>query len=495
MLIWTLLPALLLLSCRRNQETEPDGPGLSIGIAFPFTSSTKAGSELSAEPAENVIHTLSVWVFRHDDEHNTLVGYLPITDFPEGEQVKWYTMPVDWNFINKRPPVDVYVLANAASIDLQGLNGSSNWETVNGAVLGQIDNHDHFGVTEPVTSVDANGLPMSGMGENLRVYGSSPRLKVDAVSMKRAVSRMRMVFCRMATEGPEKEEVSIQKITIYGGKFPKQEYVFTTGLTGIKQLEDGTYDTSVYTHTCDQNLVIRENEAPENYIYLNQDPVTYEQMLDDAVAAGTMTDLEYTYFRETDQKLTGRIYYTINGNSRFREFTMAAAGDFARNHTWTLYGYFLRGGNLQLSLSVHPWDRSDYVVDFSDQSVSVDQKFTVDESTVQLKETSPDHYDAKLIPGKVAKGTLYIKTPVGGKLMIYPEGAASLFSVTPTSATINPNAGLITIEIRNAVTSDVDLDAIPPDDKCITLSFTVEHANREIDANTEIIDKVYRFCL
>ena len=201
MLIWALLPALLLLSCRRNQEEGTDGPGLSIGIEFPFTPSTKAGAELSAEPAENVIHTLSVWVFRHDDEH-TPVGHLTITDFPEGEQVKWYTMPVDWNFINKRPPVDVYVLANAASIDLQGLNGSSNWETVSGAVLGQIDNHDHFGVTEPVTSVDANGLPMSGMGENLSVYGSSPRLKVDAVSMKRAVSRMRMVFCRMATEGP-----------------------------------------------------------------------------------------------------------------------------------------------------------------------------------------------------------------------------------------------------------------------------------------------------
>lgn len=501
-LILLLLVTLLPLSCRRTEDKLVDGdnPGLSIGIEFPFTPVTKAASELPATEAEKTIHSLSLWVFRHDN--HTPVGYLPITDFPEDGGVKWYTVPVDWNFVNNRPPVDVFVLANAASINLDGpdgLDGDSSWETVSGSVFGKVNEYDHFGVNEPVTAVGANGLPMSGMGENMKISGSSTRLQVDAVTLQRAVSRFRMVFCRMKTEGEEeeKDQISIQKITIYGGKFPNQELVFTTGATGIKILDEGTYDPTVYERTWPDNTPIRENEVPENFIYINQNPVTYQEDLDAAVTAETLTDLGYTYFRESDQKLMGRIYYTINGNARFREFSMAAPGDFARNHTWTLFGYFLSGRNLQLSLSVQPWDRTNYLVDFSEQAVTVTRKFMVDDTTVQLTETSHDHWDAKLIPGKVAKGTLNITTPIGGKLMIYPEGAASLFSVTPTSVTINPNdhSGLITIEIRNAVTSEVDLDVLSLDDKSITLSFTVEHAGREIDANSEIIDQVYRFCL
>ena len=483
---------------------EDDAPGLSIGVEFPFTPVTKAGSELPADPPENAIHSLSLWVFRHEEPH-ALVGHLSITEFPEGGGVKWYTIPVDWNFVNNRPPVDVFVLANAASINLDDLDGESSWATVSSAVFGQVNGYDHFGVTNPVTDVDGNnGLPMSGMGENLSVYGSSPRLKVDAVTLQRAVARLRMVFCRMKTEGEEeeKDQISIQRITIYGGRIPKQEMIFTTGPTGIKILDEETpannYDPTTYERTWPENTPIRENEAPENYIYINQDPVAYQSAIDVAAKEdNTLTDLGYTYFRESDQKLMGRVYYTINGNSRFREFSMAAPGDFARNHTWTLFGYFLSGRNLQLSLSVQPWDKTNYQVDFSEQAVTVTRKFMVEDNTVQLKETSHDHWDARLIPGKVAKGTLNITTPVGGKLMIYPEGAASLFSVTPTSVTINPNdhSGLITIEIRNAVTSEVDLDVLSQDDKSITLSFTVEHAGREIDANSEIIDQVYRFCL
>ncbi len=76
--------------------------------------------------------------------------------------------------------------------------------------------------------------------------------------------------------------------------------------------------------------------------------------------------------------------------------------------------------------------------------------------------------------------------------MIRPEGDASAFVVTPDLKNIDPttNGGRIDIHVRKnpAVTSDYT-------GKSITLSFSVENGERTIDANTEAVDKVYRFVL
>ena len=144
-------------------------------------------------------------------------------------------------------------------------------------------------------------------------------------------------------------------------------------------------------------------------------------------------------------------------------------------------------------MNVLPWDYNAYVVDFSEESVSIISKFTVDENTVDLRQTSKGHYDARLLPGVAAKCRISVTTPVGGRLMIRPVGDANAFQVVPDMAFIDPtvNSGRIDILVRRNPDVDEDLTG-----SYMTLSFSVETAGgRVIDANSEAIDAVYRFVL
>ena len=250
------------------------------------------------------------------------------------------------------------------------------------------------------------------------------------------------------------------------------------------------YD-EVPMHTYGPSFLAR-NETPEKLVYAGQDPASYETLLDRAVAEGTLSDWGVTYLRESDKMLSGYVEYVVNGETRTRNFTMASPGDFARNHTWTLYGYFLSGRNLQLSVRVLSWDFNTWLINFSDHAV-VAQQLLVDQNTVELTETSKDNFDARLRPGTAARCHLYITSPATGKLLIRPSGDTYAFLVTPQTVDINPevNAGLVDIEIRRNPEATGNLSG-----KYITLSFFVELGDREIDANTEILNgKVYRFIL
>lgn len=483
---------LLLPGCRREvlSSTTPPGPTLEIAIQFPYVPATKAG-ELAASPLENKIHSLSIWVFRSED--HTRVGE-PLTltdesDFPPSGGIGRYQFSVDWNFVNTHPDVDVFVLANAASIGCT-LDASSDYDAITSAYFGYVsDEDDCFGTHTYTTSVPNDGLPMSGMKTHVKVYGSAPRMKVDPVTLVRAVSRLRMVLCRTKTDDSSQEDdVSVSGITFYKEQIPLREYVFTEAATGIIP----PYTSADFSFAGPAE--IKRNPVPEDLIYVNQDPDAYQQMLDQASAAGTLTDLGYVYLRESDKRIFGRVDYKINGKDRSREFAMAAPGDFARNHTWTLLAYFMSGRNLQVSLVAAPWTKGDYHVDFSGQAVNVTKKFRIDERTCEVSRSEDGYIDVKLIPGTPAKGTLTITTPVGGTLMITPLGAASLFSVTQ-QATIAPdrNGGEITIEITNNPDTDIDISELPASETTLTLSFSVSVLGREVNVDSEAIDSDYKY--
>lgn len=494
--IWLLGLALLLPGCRRDTDEE-NRPGLNIAVEFPQQTSVKAGLEAFDE--ENAIHSLAIWVFRSDD-HTPVASKLFTTaeDLPAGGGVKWYTLDVSWDFVNNHPDVDIFALANAASIGCT-LDAGATYDQLTEAVFGYEEGVcDYFGTTSLTTSVDASlGLPFSGMKTQMTVHGTSPRLKVDAITLKRAVSRLRIVLCKTKTEGEEQDVVSIKGITFYKEQIPKKEYVFTESATGIV-LDQAVYAQNFMPDPFSFNgpAQLMEHEAPQNLIYVNQDPSTYQAMLNQAVSDGTLSDLGYTYLRESNERLVGRIDYTVNGKDRFREFSTPAKGDFARNHTWTLFAYFMSGRNVQLSLVALPWDKGDYRVDFSAQAITVISKFVVDESSGDIS-YNDGFVDVKLIPGVAVKGHLAITTPVGGTLMIYPQGAATLFTVSPEQAFIDPDnhGGRIDIEIRNNPSVEVNVSELPASETTLTLSFSVEAAGREMDANTEVIDNNYRFHL
>jgi len=501
----TLISLLLMLTalgtaCRRDDPGRSAGskedPVLGLTIDFPKLEGETRGEvgELPASDLENALHSVSLWVFRSDDHSLVTQRELSEDEFPVGGGTRRYALPVSKDFANAMPDVDVFVLANAASV---GLNpgADASWDELNDAFFTDSETAPYygFGVAHPVHTVDPDlGLPMSVVGKNLPISGEAPVLRVETVRLRRMVSRLRYVFCKTRTIDAE-DEVSIQRIILNGAQIPVKEYAFTSSATGIvrdQETPEANYLDPAYIVPGPAELA--ENDAPENLIYINQDPQTYRRLLDEAVAAGRLTDLGHTYFRESDRRLVGRIEYTVGGKSRVREFNMISPGDFARNHTWTLFGYFLSGRNLQLAVSVLPWDYNRFYIDFSEESVNVSSPFTVDDATVDLIETSKDHFDAHLLPGVAARGHLYITTPVGGRLMIRPVGDASAFQINPEIALIDPstNAGRVDIEIRRNPDIDEDLSG-----SYITLSFSVEIGERVIDANSEAVDEVYRFIL
>ena len=63
------------------------------------------------------------------------------------------------------------------------------------------------------------------------------------------------------------------------------------------------------------------------------------------------------YFRETNRKVTGTITYQIgNGEEKQTPFSMVDEGDFSRNHTWIVYGYFAGKETLKVSsVDVTDW--------------------------------------------------------------------------------------------------------------------------------------------
>lgn len=481
------LLALLAVSCRRAPEDVQGGPYLNLYLECPSDAvpDTKAdeGEVPSASAAEYVLHDIQIWIFKSSNHEAVKYITLSGAQLPVGGRVRKYSIPVERAFASARPDVDVFVLANAASVGCT-LGENDDYDSVKDAVFGD----GWFGVQTPVRSVDPSlGLPMTGTGLNLPIQGEDPVLKIEAIRITRAVSKVRYVFCRMKEEGGDSDEVSVDNIVLNGGLFPVQEYLFTTGASGIVPGNFVAEPLSVAGSSS-----IAQNEMPEKLVYAGQDPVSYENLLNTAVADGILTDCGVIYLRETTKALTGHVNYTINGgDQQTKTFSMDAPGDFARNHTWTLYGYFLGGRNLQLSVRALPWDYNIWSVNFSNASVQAGQLF-IDDTTASIRETSKDHFDVRLIAGVTCKCHLTITAPVSGKLMIRPIGDAPSFHVTPDMIDIDPTRdnGRVDIEIRR------NPDAEDVAGHCITLSFSVELGERFIEADTEILNgEVYRFIL
>ena len=406
----------------------------------------------------------------------------------------------------ERPKVDVFVLANRASIvskenDETILTKASTYDQVYNAVFG---GDSYFSPKEPITSVSADGLPMSGVGKGLTVGGEEPFLKVPTISLGRAVSKLRFIFCQMYTENSteenaESEEYAIERVVLNKNQIPMYEYVFSSGSARIQPDNYVSSDMEVFWPT---TLELKSSETPEIYSYAGQDGPSYEQLIQDGIKSNHLSHLGTYYLRETDKALRGTVYYSVtkNGETAHRDmdFYMASPGDFARNHVWTVYGYFISNRTLQLGVSALPWDKNDYTIEFSTASLQVTQKFIVEENSATIVPTDiKDHYNVFLDANRAAKGHLYVTTPQGGKLVIIKDGAigdTDAFTVEPGEALINPskNGGRIDITIdRNRDYSG------NPTGKTITLTFKAftPDGEREIDGATECVDQVYHFYL
>ena len=348
---------------------------LNVRVYIPDATVTKAETGLEdALDAERAVSSLQIWVFRTDNSN--LVGYrlldgdaLATTGLSTGHEAR-FTIPVDDAFVSEKPNVDVYAVVNGASAGFtidKFAYASGDWSKVNPTDLQDfVMSGDVFGVNTLTSAVPAEGLPMAGLATNQAVTGDFPVLSVSTLTVTRAVSKLRFVFCQMTEAGTPVDEFHITGISI-SGQIGKEEKLFTentyAGHTYGTKLFDisGEYDALSKTYPAAGALPasLAGNPKPGDYLY--QPGMTaqeYDDLIHSGLSSGVLTQWGLTYLRETDKKLTGTINYTVGtgGTMRTKQatFTMEAEGDFTRNHSWTIYAYFI-GGRLVVKPTVLPW--------------------------------------------------------------------------------------------------------------------------------------------
>ena len=385
-----LLMAVLLTACNGSNEenngsSDEEDCYLEIYVYAPGRPIVTRGDEGEIDPTddESKVTSLKIWVFKYAD--GTPVGYLEADpSLLSATTPRKYLMKLDREFVKNPTNVDVYVVANAESYvtstdenETIELKESTTRSQLDKAVIGQTS----FGISSPsrVESVPQEGLPMSAVLRNQPIFGSFPTLhvgednKMATLELTRAVSKLRFVLCRIKeAESTSKKFVSIDGIQLNGSQIPTTSY-----------LMPGTYS---YTGKYDGNPIIYVNaenkltdipavDNPLVYVYDTQSAQEYEDLIDAAVKSklswlinyGTekgipelsgltassplpqLKQIGLTYLRESDKQLAGVINYTYKekeGDNEVQvqataDFTMAAPGDFLRNHSWIVYVYYM----------------------------------------------------------------------------------------------------------------------------------------------------------
>lgn len=352
--------AVLLAACSHSEdggEQTFDGPTVMTFYVYSPESPalTRANTGyVEAEQAERRVSTLQIWVFKSGS--GELVGYLSPN---ETDQQTLNTtgnaelqMIVGQAFGHSPENVDVYVLANF-TLENSGLafDASTTRAELETAMMGQTGsmggNSDAFGLSDLTTSVPTDGLPMSGVLRNQPVVGEAPILRIGSVGelstvkLVRMVSKIRFVFSRASDS---EETVEIRGIELNGGLIPTDEYVFLEG--DYDERSSHVSNSYVMGNYALMQGVITDEEMgkpdePDRYVYLSHQSQVYEDLINDGVESGELTERGPFYLRESDKQLTGTISYALNGGeTKQATFRLSEAGDFSRNHTWIVYAHY-----------------------------------------------------------------------------------------------------------------------------------------------------------
>ena len=318
-----LMLLMLLTACASESTEEPvvpkHKPKLKVYLfapESPIITRADIGQVDASDPKEKSINTLDVWVFEHEAP-NHQVSYIHLDNLTFDGQ-KEIAMDISDDFANmpKKPNVDIYVLANKESCGLitsddeaadptTNYNGKKTLAQLKEAYIGQ----GYFGVSAPQQTVPITNLNIK-LNENV---------------------------------------------------IPQEEYLFLEGVyptykSHVKSTGNNDYEAAATLVHGEANVqpTINACSDPASYAYTTETGQAYETKINDGIGAGELSQVGLFYLRESHRQLTGTIEYTIgtspNTENKSVPFTMAGAGDFTRNHTWIVYGYFLGSGELKLNV-------------------------------------------------------------------------------------------------------------------------------------------------
>ena len=352
--VLTYIMALMLMACSSSgevektpQEEEPTMLSFYVyAPEHPIVTRGNAG-ESDASDDEARVNSLQIWVFEHEyddlSENGKLVAYYEptSTDNLNTAQGDVYQVPVSRSFADRRPRVDVLVLANV-TMDTHGKKYDKNTsrEELQKAVL----DNNHFG-TDPLNNkVPDDGLPMSGVLLNQPVTGEKPVLRIGTdysematVRLVRMVSKLRFVFSSL-----KGSDVRITGITIDAGLIASEEFLFLNGPYTGRNTNVSQYWGSEATLLA-PSVGVNGTTNPLDFIFIEgvESPQEYESRINTAVAENKATSIGPYYLHESDKLITGKVKYKVgDGADKTAEFKMAEAGDFSRNHTWLIYAYY-----------------------------------------------------------------------------------------------------------------------------------------------------------
>ena len=475
-----LATALPLVSCRHSGPEE-DPAELSVSIYIPDIIATRAETgSVGALEGEKAFSSLQLWVFLSGGENDgQLVGYkgftaaeLADTGLPHSSVTR-FGMPLSREMFNTLVQagtrVDVYALANAASVSDLPLGEGTSRNTLDSFVI----SGTAFGASPLTMSVPAAGLPMSGVLKGVSVSGGYPVLNISTVTLTRAVSKLRFVFCQQGTPATDTDPAApsnpscVVKSISFGGtseghdcQIAAAEKLFTENdfdIDGYLPLSTVLAGEEGAPFLANADISISAN--PGELLFRSAGHETesareYESRLDAAVGASSQAGP--IYLRETDKRISGTIVYNTGEEDKTATFFMPSGDVFSRNHSWILYAYFAEATRtLQLKIVVLPWDKNSYDMDFTAATVNVVRRFTIPEtdpltfSKVQRVDGYYDIYFWHSLGGQpnVIKGDILIATPVGQKVHVVPvpgvlEGHTrvnDIFTVSPMSQVIYPN--------------------------------------------------------
>ena len=353
-----LLLALLafFVGCAQNEDAEQQSsPKLDIYIYAPGkmtpTRSDDRQPMINPETGESEVKKLQLWVYNSNNT-SQLLGSLELggTELARlnNSGSESYSMELPSSFAyGPNPLVDVYVLANTTK-DNCGIAAGGN------ATLSELESlkigSNYF---QPTPSVPDDGLPMSGVmrRQSLVQRNDVFHLNEANIKLERAVSKIMFVFSSLESESVK--TIDITKVTL--DKLYQDEYLF---LQDAPYRVGGDMDEDI-TLLKDIGRVMTNSDPTEYAHKSNETVAEYEERINRA-PDGVLTKSPWLYLRESDQKLTGKIYYTIGGSTNAVASFSMAEGDFHRNQTWIVYAYYLGSTKLNVStVQVTDWENGE----------------------------------------------------------------------------------------------------------------------------------------
>ena len=376
---------LFLTACASHEDPE-DAPKekavLKIHVSAPDRSIVTRGDNgnVDATEAENAVHNLHLWVFEH--ANGKFVGHVSSgtgSELSTGQGI--FSMEVSDDFAKRQPKVDVYVMANVTNENCGiSLGATSTRDDLDNALIGI----SYFGLTSPVSSVPTGGLPMTGVLKEQSILDNAPVFGVGSettqthnnVKLVRAVSKVQFVFTAI-DDIDETHKHTVESITLNAEMIPTTEYLFLKDaysaegggnpltFDGYRYKVGSSYNESAATLMNTQKEINKcaITSSPDDYVYKTQTGQAYETLIQTGITNGDLTSAGTFYLRESDKNVEGTITYDANKTAKFQLVKPEedfVPGDFGRNHTWIVYGYFTENLNIMtVYIKVKEWEDKD----------------------------------------------------------------------------------------------------------------------------------------